>query len=264
MSGSVSFSWTLPPGPSLTEEQRALVVEALPSAARVAGWLVSRSATARRYAADLESVAHEGLIWAVRRYEPARGRWLSYAYGGALMRCRMWLRAMKLRETRELDFVICEGEDGDPLTRLDVTPDSAPSVDELLFRRQVLVLVEQLPERERLAVRRYLEDATLEETGAAIGKSREVVRRWEVSGLQLLREEMGLVPRRVRAKPRRPLALDTEARLVALLSDGTPKTPRQLAELTGYTKQNVYAKLRVLGAVQMGGARLWALPRKVA
>jgi RNA polymerase sigma factor (sigma-70 family) len=265
VSGAVTFSWTLPPGPPLTAEQQRLVVEALPQASRVARWLRSNSATARQYAEDLEGVAHEGLIWAAGRYNPDRGRWPSFAYGGALMRCRMWLRAMRLRETRELDYILHEDE-GDELTRLDVTPDTSPGADELLFRRQVLALVERLPERERIAVRRFLEDTTLEDVGRVHGKSRERIRQWEVSGLQLLREDMGLLPRTVRRK-RETLSLNAPAKLEAALKE-QPRTVVELAQITGYGRQAVYYKLKQLGAVEGGKrpgplgmpATLWTLP----
>lgn len=272
MSGSVSFSWTLPPGPPLTEAQRALVVEALPLAPKVTRRLAAGDRLAQQYEEDLEGVAREGLIWAAQKYDPRRGSvWMSYAYGGALIRCRQWLRAMKLRETRELDQVLrVDGEQWrdseEELTRLDVTPDPTPLADELLLRHQVLALVGALPAREQVAVRRYLDDTTLSEVGIARGLSREGVRRRELAGLQRLREQMGLVPPRQRAEPR-AAPPDADERLRELLSDGTPRGARALAAATGFTKPTVYTKLRAWGAVQVGtdgSTALWTIPRKVA
>lgn len=248
-----------------------MVGEALFLAPKVARRFAATSPLARRYADDLEGVAREGIIWAALKYDPRRGSvWMSYAYGGSFMRCGMWLRAMKLRETREWDFVLATSEDGEELTRLDVTPDPRPLADELLLRHQVLALVERLPPRERVAVQRYLDDATLSEVGVEHGISREGVRRRELAGLQRLRVQVGLEPPRRRALPR-AAPPGADERLRALLSDGTPRGALELAALTGLSKPSVYTKLRAWGAVQAGTAvdgrirtTLWTIPRKAA
>lgn len=267
MSGSASFSWTLPPGPPLTEEQRALVLEALPLASRVARRLASGGALARQHEEDLEGVAREGLVWAAQKYDAARSNhWLSYAYGGALIRCRMWLRAMKLRETRELDFVLCTTEDGDELTRADLVPDPRLPADELLLRHQVLALVEQLPPRERVAVQRYLDDTTLNEVGAAHGLTREAIRKREVAGLERLRQRLGLSPPPAHVGRAEPPP-DADERLRRLLADGTPRSAGALAKAAGYSLPTVYARLREWGAVQVGiegRSALWTIPREAA
>lgn len=267
MSGAPSTSWTLPPGPPLTEAQRALVAEVFPLARVVARHFAADSERARRYVDDLEGVAYEGFIWAAQKYDPVRGGvWKSYAYGGALMRCRTWFRAMALRDIREPDLVL-RPDDEDELTRLDVTPDPGPAVDELVLQRQVLGLVERLPERERIAVRRYLDDMTLEEVGAAHGVVREAVRRWELSGLQRLREALGASPRTKRPR-KAPAPLNAEVHLWTLLTGDTPLTAMELAKVTGYSRQTVDVKLRALGAVRTdegpGRAARWHLPRVAA
>lgn len=265
MSGSASFSWTLPEGPPLTEEQRALVGEAFFLAPKVAYTLAATDPLARRHIDDMQGVACEGFVRAVWHFDASRGGWLSYAYAGALMRCRAWLTAMRLRETHELDAVVCI-EDGDEVTHLDVTPDPALSTDELLARGEALALVDHLPARERLAIQRYFDDATLEAVGAANGLSREAVRRREVAGIERIRARLGLEPLHPRQTPAAPPP-DADDRLRELLSDGIPRTARDLAAASGYAKHTVYARLRSWGAVQVGTdgrTALWTIPCKDA
>lgn len=259
----------LPPGPPLTDEQRALVEEAAPLAPAVVSWLLTRGIAAEHHADELQGVVYDGFIQAARQYQPGLGRWKSYAFGGALLRCRGWLRTARRHDGRHVVVIRVRNQQPEGALKFEavsVVPDSAPPPDTQCFRHQVLALVERLPERERIGVTRYLDDTTLEQVAEAHGVTREGVRRWEVSGLQLLREQLGLVPRTRRKSPRRPL--HAEEHLRGLLSDGTPRTVRKLAELTGYTRQAVGLKLREWGATTTGWdeaqATLWVLLKKGA
>lgn len=268
-----TFSWTLPPGPPLTEAQRALVTEALPVVPAVVREVLRVRPAARHRADDLASVAREGLLWAVQRYDAGRGsRWVSYAFWGARIRCLAWIRASQLRDpdvyldapASYLGVAALEQADHSVGERI---RDHSPGPEELLLRRQVLAAVAALPERERLAVTRYLDESTLAEVGSRVGRTAEMVRKWEVSGLRMLREEFGLEPRRER---RTLPPLDAREKLTNALRE-RPKTAADLRALTGFTRTTVHEHMRQAGAVQVGtvvrngrAAPLWAIPYEVA
>lgn len=265
MSGSATFSWTLPPGPPLTEAQRALVVEALPLATPVVRHYLKHWPIARQYQDELQSVAYEGIIRAAQHWRSGRNSWLSFAYGGAYMHCRAWLQAMGVRAMESIDAPLNGDSD---TTWLERRAASTGSPEELVLQRQVLALAEQLPERQRAALLRHLDERHLEEIGQDFGVSRAAAHLWEKSGLRLLRERLGIEVERTRKKA---APTDGRDRLRLLLADGVPRTMGDLVSATGYTRPGLRTALRALGAVQVDVTTrrgqttpLWALPRKAA
>jgi RNA polymerase sigma factor (sigma-70 family) len=262
VSGAVTFSWTLPPGPPLTAEQQRLVVEALPMADLVVrrfnrGWPI-----AQQYTDDLQSVAYEGLIRAAQHFRPGLNAWRSYAYGGAYMQCRAWLQAMRLRAMESLDAPL---EDGFSTAWLERHAAPTESPEAYALQRQVLALAKELPVRQRVAVLRHLDGSTLEDVAEELECTRAAVHVWEVSALTAIRTRLGL-PERSRAK-KKAAPVDGQNKLLAVLADGTPRTVQELVTLTGYSRQGLGTALRAIGAVPAGfvprgrsRASLWTLP----
>lgn len=262
-----SFAWTLPPGPPLSAEQRRLVAAALELEPAVVRRVLQVRPWAQHYADDLCSVAREGFIWAAQKFDPARGsQWMSYAFWGARMRCIAWLKASTLRDGDvSLDASVAPGDPAAP-SRQERIPDSAPGPEERLLLRQLHAAVARLPDRERLAVQRLLDEKTLTEVSAERGRSREAIRKWEVAAIKLLREEFGIDSRQERRK--RP-PLDAKERALRALQ-AAPRSVAELRDLTGYTRMGAHERLRALKAVQVGVVMrngkpvpLWGLPREV-
>lgn len=265
-----TFSWTLPPGPPLTAEQRRLVTEALFLVPAVVRRVIQVRPEAQRHEDDLASVARESLLWAAQRFVPGRGKWLSYAFWGARMRCLAWLKASKLRDPDVYLDAPVFGDDPDSPTAVSCVPDSGPSPDHMLLVRQVLNAVSRLPDRERVAIEGLLNEMSLKERGATVGRTYEMVRKWETSGLELLRAEFGLGGRRPHRERKQRPALDARERMDTALREG-PKSVAELRELTGYTRMGVRTRLDAIGAIQVDVVTrnnrkvpLWVLPSKAA
>lgn len=239
-----TFSWTLPPGPPLTPEQRERVQAALHLVPKIVRQQLRRRPGARRYSDELPSVVYEGLVWAAQKFDPARGsNWLTYAFFGGEIRLRAWLLALERREPAAwLDAPL--GSDSDGPTLLERIPCPQPGPDAAVLAAQVLRAVDRLPERQRAGIRRLLDERSLADVGAEMGRSVEAVRKWEMSGLERLREELGLAPRRKRADPP---PLDARERLLSALRE-RPRTAAELRAITGMSKTAVLENLRAAGA----------------